>query len=512
MSTVDSNSTGLRIAVEETLGVLPGSPVWRPGEPNSYSDFGGQITTLARQPIADDRQRKKGVTTDLSATAGFETDFTQENMIYLLEGFFMRDWIEKPTTNSRDGTQVVITAVDATNDQYEAASGLNGLGFIVNHLVWAENFADASNNGLRQIDAVAAGAIDVVENLTVADGSPAATAMLTAVGYEFASATLNVNATVSAYPRLERASGVVDFTTIGIEAGDFIWIGGDASDEDFVTAANNGFARVRAVAAAYIELDKTDSTMVDETGTGLTIRIFFGHRLNNAVLRADYTRRSFQLERTLGEDEDGTQSEYVIGAVPNTLNFKVPVANKITVDVGFIGIDHETYTGLEGVKSGTRPSIEEADAFNTSSDFSRLRMAPVSTTDSNPDPSFAFLTDMNISFTNNVEANKAVGTLGAIGMNTGMLEVGGSITAYFSTLAAVAAVRENTSLSLDWAIVKNNAGYVLDLPLITVGDARPNIELNKPITLPLNMQAAKDADLGYTIAMHEFRYLPDAAE
>ena len=83
---IDSNVVGLNYAEEECLGVLPTDPKWYALEPNSYSDFGGELSTASRSPISASRQNKKGAVTDLSAKAGFELVFTHTalNDLYLL--------------------------------------------------------------------------------------------------------------------------------------------------------------------------------------------------------------------------------------------------------------------------------------------------------------------------------------------------------------------------------------------------------------------------------------------
>ena len=68
---IDSNVTGLRYQEERSIGVAEPNNPWLVLEPNSYDDFGGEFTTVARNPINAGRQRQKGVLVDLDATGGF---------------------------------------------------------------------------------------------------------------------------------------------------------------------------------------------------------------------------------------------------------------------------------------------------------------------------------------------------------------------------------------------------------------------------------------------------------
>lgn len=497
---IDSNGTGLRFAEESSPKTLPGTPIWYPLEPNSYNDFGGQLSTVARNPINPSRQRKKGTITDLDASGGFSHDLTQKNLTRLLQGVMFADIREKPTTQPMNGTALALTATTATT--YTAASGLGV--FITNHLLLASGFSVAGNNGLKLISAAAAGAVTTT-GLTVE--TPPAAAKLEAVGYEFASATLDVTM-VGGFPRLNRASGVVDFTTLGLVPGEWIYLGGDAVGTQF--ANNKGFARVSAVAAGYIDLDKTDWTPQAETGAAKTIRIFFGSVLKNEASAALIKRRTYQVERTLGADANGTMSEYLVGAVPNELTIDIKQADKVTMDLSFVAVDNEQRTGTQGVKPGTRPVAEVTEAFNTSSDFSRIKLAVVDPASASPLPLFAFSTELSLTLNNNVTPNKAIGTLGAFDTSAGTFEVGGKITAYFADIAAVQAVRNNTDATIDIAMVKNNAGFVFDVPLMSLGDGRLNVEQDQAITLPLDMNAA-ESKFNHTFLINVFPYLPTIA-
>lgn len=498
---IDSNLTGLRYAKETSIGVLPGSPTFYPVEPNTYKDFGGQLTLVARRPINPSRQLKKGVITDLNAGAGYTTDVTQTSLQDLLQGFMF-------AATRNKGLQVA-TAVTSALYNIPATAG-----FKVGSLVNAAGFSTAGNNGVKKVTAVVVNTSIAAAGLT-AEGSPPATNSLQIVGFEGASADLTINA-AGALPVL--GSTALDFTTLGLVVGEWIFIGGDAAGNQFATAANNGFARVRAVTATAVTLDKTAGVMVTDSGSGKTIRLYFGKVLKNEQSPL-IVRQSYALERTLSFPDDSSpsaiQSEYVHGAVPNELILTIPTANKMTSELTFVGTTYETRSAGTGVIAGTRPSLVDTDAFNTSSDFARIKLSVLDQANSDPLPLFAYLTTLTLTVKNNVTPSKAVGTLGAFDVNVGVFEVTGQMTAYFADVAAIAAVQANQDASLEFQLVKNNAGMAVDLPLVALGDARANVVLDKAIELPLTMDAASsakiDSNLNHTLLFCFYDYLPTLA-
>lgn len=258
-----------------------------------------------------------------------------------------------------------------------------------------------------------------------------------------------------------------------------------------------------SVTANALVFDRVPSTWAAETGTGKTIRLFFGDVIRSENDPALIKARTYQMERSL----DSAGYQYVKGCSANTMEIKVTQADKVTVDLGFVGLDEE-FTAAGAPKSGTRPALPDEPAFNTSSDFSRLR----SINDDTALALFSNLTEMNISINNNVTPSKSIAVLGAFDTTAGDFVAAGSVTAYFTDTTAVAAVRANASVSLDFAMVKRNAGWVFDLPLITLGDGRATVEKDKEIMLPLTMDGAQHPTLLHTMLAVCFFYLPTVAD
>jgi len=576
--TIDSNVTGLRIAEERCLGELYPNPRWDALEPNSYSDFGSTITTVARNPINPSRQRRKGVVTDLEAGGGFTQDVTFDNSNRLLQGFLFANARERATTKSMVLGNLAISDVDAgaktiTFSNRRANSAVvaaGGTGYSVGDLltvdgsaditgvfyvltvnpatgavltvgvdrpgVWATTpanpvatttggsgagatltvaygdintfvagditlnagFVNDANNGIKTVASYATGVVTTVEALT--DETPGATATVETIGHKFATADLSVVMN-GLLPRITNAAAI-DFTDFGFIPGEWVYIDG--------FSGNSGFARIGAIDAEYIELDKTDWTPVAEAAAGKTVTMYFGTIIRNESNPALIARRSYQLERTLGEDAVGTMSEYLIGAVASELTLNIAQADKVTADFTFVGTDAQHRDGTEGLKGGDRPSLDLSDAFNTSSDFSRIKMSIAYPTNPNPVALFAFVTDLSVTINNNVTPNKAVGRLGAIEMNSGTFEVGGSLTAYFADIAAVKAVRANADITLDFIIVKSNTAMIWDIPLLSLGNGRLAVEQDTAITLPLDTSAA-ESKFGNTLLVQVFPYVPNSA-
>lgn len=501
----DSNLTGLRYAEEECLKQLPGvggaDAIWFGLEPNSYSDFGGQITTVARNPINPSRQRQKGVVTDLEASGGFNQDLTSANTVRLMQGFMFADARERASTHPLNGDAVAITAVTAT--EYEAAAGLDV--FEVGDLVVATGFGASANNGLKVLTAAAADGVAAAG--LVAEAAPPAGAKLAVVGFQGTAGDLSI-AMNGSLVRLVSAAAE-DFTSRFSVLGEWVFLGGDNAANRF--ANNVGFARISAIGEDYLEFDKVTWTPQAEAGAGKTLRVFTGIVIKNEKDPTLIKRRTYHVERTLGQDEDGEMSEYLIGAVANEFTMNVPQADKVNIDMAFIALDNEQRDGSQGLKPGARPVLPILDAINTSSDFARIKLAVVDPAVAAPVPLFAYASDVTVTINNNVSGLKAIGVLGSFDTTTGTFEVGGELTAYFADIAGVRAVRNNEDITLDIIMVKNNAGMLFDVPLLSLGNGRLNVEQDQPITLPLETSAA-ESSFGHTLLFQSFEYLPTIAK
>lgn len=507
---IDSNRTEARWSEELSVGVANGSAAWVTLEVNNFSDAKGQFTKVARNPIGGDRQLKKGQTTDLDAHCGFNTDLTQFNMQDLLQGLFFADLRRKAEFSG------VITSIITSDDSFNAASGLNI--FAVNDLFTPRGLnTTLGNGGLHRATAVTAAKLTSDHNLT--DETPPATGTrIVKVGIQVGVGLLQVDST-QPNPALVSNGTTPDWTAQSLTPGEYVWIGGDTAITQFATAANNCLARIRSITSTRLELDKTTKTMVTDAGTAKTIQVFYGRVLKNESSQSLIKRRTYQIERQLGAPDEALpaqiQSEYFVGSVFDSASFNYNPATKITIDPKFMSTNQELRTGVVGLKAGTRPAIENADAQVTSSDLKRCRIATVVPGTSNPAALYSFIDTLTVNVSNNSVPQKALTVLGAYDYAHGDFKVGGSFTGTFFTIDGVAAIKNNTNCTIDIMEFKNNAGWVMDMPLVCLGDGSLVVEKDKAIKNPVTFECASgeeiNINLDYTLAKTFFDFLPNLA-
>lgn len=506
---IDSNASGLAIAEELSLKVLPGvagaDAVWYDQEPNGYPSFGGELSMMVRSPINSSRQDQKGTATGNTASGGFAADFTKSNMKRLLQGFFFADGRELANTQPLNGAAVVMTSALAADKSYNAAAGLAI--FAANELIFVSGFTNALNNGVKNVVSAVAGKVVVVET-TVEETVAPSGSKVEKVGYKLAVGDAGFVVS-SGIPSLSVTAG--DFSVMaGMFPGNWVFIGGDVAGNRF--ANNVGFARIATVAAKSLTFDDTTFTPVTEAGTGKTIHLYMGSVVRNEKLATLIKRRSYQLERRLGMGPTAVQAEYVVGAVPNQFTLNIPKVDKLTCDLSFVGCDTEYRTGEAGdtVKTGIHVLAGGESAYNTSSDVYRIKLAILNPGTSNPSPLFGYVDGASIAIDNGVTPDTAVGVFGAFDVSTGNFKVSGSITAFFSTVSAVQAVRKNSDVGVSVISAAKNAGFVFDIPLVGLGGGMVNVEKDKAIQIPLTAAGAENKN-GYTMLSVIYSYLPTLA-
>lgn len=486
MARVLTNNSTLQYAVEQSLGVLPGSPSWYLLEPNSINTYGATITTVARSPISKNRQERKGTITDLDSSVEFEADLTFSHFIDFIEGFLF--------ANFQGTTPFVPTAVTATG--YTVASG----GALTQDtLIYARGFNTSANNGLKAVGAGST-ATEIKTSGLTAEASPPTNVEVAIAGVRGATGDIQIDSNG------DIISTTLDFTTLGLTVGQSIHVGGADTVTQFATAANTGYVRLTAIATNKLTIDKRGSTFVTDTGTGKTIDLLFGRFLKNvATDDVDYVEKSFQFELTYTnlDNPSGDKYEYAEGNYCNQVSFNIPITDKATATFGFIGTDTPEPTTTRATNASTAISPNRTTALNTSADMPRLRIQQLDETGITTD--FKSLT---MTLNNNASPEKVLANLGAKYINTGNFQVSLEAQLLFTDSAVASAVRNNTTVMMDFVLKNDDGGILVDIPAMTLGGGAREFPVNETVLINTTGNAFADPTLNTSIGISLFPYLP----
>ncbi len=486
---------------EASLQTLPANPTFETREPNSFSDFGGEPTMVARKPFNPSRQRKKGSSVDIDNAVGWNEDFTANNFFSIADGFCYAAIRAKPKLASAVAT--------AASDRYTVAAG--GAQFVVGTLLLARGFSNNANNGLKTVTESAAAYVGVGAGGALADEA-GANGTIEVVGHRFVASDMALTIVGG---KIRLTSAAMDMTTYGLIPGEWVIIGGQEAANSF-GATNRGYARIAVdgITADYIEFDKTAFTPIADDGAGTLLDLYFGPLVKNEEDPDLIVKLTDTVERPLGRDDDGRQSEVITGSTPNELTWTSPLANLVNFDVTYVGMKHIKRKGAEGLlvaEAGTTltKGLGE-DGWNTSRNLFRARMSIIDPATLNPTPLFGKVTEWSVTVNNNVNPDKAQGVYGAFDTTEGTYEVDGEFTAYFRDMAAGEAIDDDADVTFDAIYSKKNTAFILDLPLVGLGGGRPTVEQDAAIMLPLTTAAA-ESPFGHTILFNWLPYVPDYA-
>jgi hypothetical protein len=92
------------------------------------------------------------------------------------------------------------------------------------------------------------------------------------------------------------------------------------------------------------------------------------------------------------------------------------------------------------------------------------------------------------------------------------MDVSGSLTCYFDDIAAIQAVQNNANVGLTNIFAKpsEKAGFIIDLPVLTLTLPGLKVEKDKPIMADIT-HSASVGTAGHTILYNKFGYLPASA-
>ena len=501
MGRVLTNQISLAFAIEETLGVLPSTPTWKQLEPNTIGAYGAVITKTAREPISADRQRRKGATTDLDSSAEFEHDLTKDAFTDFISGFVMASPLypySGGTTRQaplRAGSSFEdLAAVEGTPDSFDHDAITTAM--TADRLVFTRGFTNAANNGMHVVAAASTTTSTKVAstlvNETPTHGS-GATLELAGVRGASGDITLTVTAGVGTL-----GSTVLDFTTLGLTVGQVIHVGGLLTANQFT--AGKGYARITSIAANVVLLDKLDSTLATDTGAAKLIDLLFGGFVRNVAVSdtTSFLEQSYQFEVVLPnlDPTPADMYQYSIGNYANQVTFGLPLTDKAAISFGFVGKDTEIPVDTQKTGAATPVLPVQTAPYNTSSDIARLRIQKVDETGLT-----TCFKSLSLVLDNQVTPDKCLGSLGAGYMNTGNFLVNLEAQILLTNADVISAIRNNTTVTMDFILENEDGAIAVDIPSLTLGDGSKELPMNESVLVNLSGEAFKDATLKYSVGI-----------
>jgi hypothetical protein len=506
MAKVQTESCGFAYAIEDSLGSVGVTTTWKTLEPNDIGSWGAVPVKVARDPISNDRMERKGVNVDVDSTVEFAHDLTKAAFLDFIEGFaFVSALYPYGSGTTRIGVQrsgALFENLSAVNSTSSFDHDTLGVTLTAGLLVYTRGFTTSANNAMWEVDSGGSATSTVVTSAPT-DETPGntANATLEIAGVRGSSGDIDWT-----YTTKTLSSTTLDFTTLGLSAGQVIHIGGLTSTNQF--AEGTGYGRIVSIAANAIVLDKVSGDLATANGTeaGKSIDLLFGAFIRNvATTDSSYSAKSYQFELTMPElgGAGVDRYQYAKGNYANQVTFNLPLAEKATIDFSFVGQDVEDIVSSQKTNADTPQTVVQDDAYNTTADLARIRLQ-----ESDETGLTTCFKSLSLSLNNQVSPEKCLGTEGASDHNVGKLQVRADMEVTFDDEDIMQAITDNETVTMDFILKSDDGGIAVDIPSMTLDGSNLSLPRNETVKISPTGAAFKDATLGYSIGISIFPALP----
>jgi hypothetical protein len=487
----DSNRLQLAVVRESTLGTTPTTPRMRiariTGESLTYRpDF------VMSEELRSDRMNadpiKVGETNE--GTVNFEWQYPKDAspLSEMICSALFADWT-KSVERDNDGTaDSIITDVAETGGVITVATGA---AFVVGHLIRTTGFTAAGNNGLFRITTGSATVPAVGNSLLTDEAAPPGTARVKVIGFQGVASDINATAT-------GLSSSTLNFTTLGLAVGQWVKIGGTGAAFRFVTAALNGWARVTAIAANALTLDNLPVGWTTETGTDLTIRVFFGDRIKNGTTTIGMTiERGF-----LGQ----TVPTYIVqrGMVVGELTLDATSKQKLNGVATFLGMGGAQSTTTLDASPDAAPSVADYPIMAANVNVGRIAEAGAAVAAGN------WVRAIQVRLNNNLRALESVDEASPVDIGDGAFDVEVTADTYFGSNSLYTKLLAGTVTNMNFRVAKENRALVFGFPRLTAMEGNPNASgRNTDVMLPLRLSASYDSATAAHMLIDRLEYYQD---
>lgn len=456
---------------------------------DTIGDFGPEVTRVARDPLSVYNQPEAGSVVDLMATATLAGDAILDHLELLLPAAVRCAW--------SGPAQLVPTEATAAPKFVVPAGGALAAGTLIR----VRGCAIAANNGIKVVDAGSDATNILITSALTAETFTAAQGVTVEVcGFRFDTADAEIDASG------HFKTTTKDLTTLGLVAGQKVWIGG-ATANSFATAADRGEARIAIAPTTHlITLENRTAAYTADNGSGKAIDLYFGRTMRVVpTTSADYLERFHTTEVTHSTLNAGSAAyEYVTDGAVDTFDVTVNKVSKATFGAKLVGATVVGPTGSR--KSGFSAPIRQnkTAAISGSTDVIRGRIRSGSTSLT------GYVGSFTLSIGNSVTRNTALGTLGAAAITFGKVVVKLKADAFFSSMDTNTALLGNDSVTAELTLRNDDGGIAFDITDARLGGGKRSYPTNEVVHIDLAVDANRDPVFNTSLIVSLFPYLPDA--